>query len=548
MIEATRSFKALSEEFVEIGFRHDPVAATNVGIHDYDAELPNDTPEGFAERIAWLSGFEARLASNVDRDVLDPLQRVDLALLRSRIAGMRCDLEQIRTQSRNPVRYPETALLGVFLLVARPFAPLEERKEAMLARLMAIPDYLSGARACLDDVSTAAVDIASEVALTGPGFVDDVVRMLLRGFPGEAERIEHAGARARLGFLQYQDYLEQELRPRATGRFAIGEAVMNAKLEREHLLSMDCAALDELGRAEIERVRGLLEDEARQRDATRSWREQLADAKRRHPESLHLRESYMAEVERARKFVEAHRLAPMPDGKLEIVDTPVFERATTTYSAYLPPAPFDIDQTGYFFITPIDLSRRREEQRQQLEAHSRAAIPLIALHETWPGHHLQLLHGNRAGSRLRRLGDSTLFAEGWALYCEELMFEQGFFEDPATRLFQLRDLLWRACRVVLDVRLQTERITLGEAVAFLVENVGLERPTAEIEIKRFILRPTLPLGYLVGKKLLIEMRDEVKQRLGSRFDLHDFHAALLGSGTIPPALVREDLRTRLGVG
>src|SRR5262249_19514452 len=158
-----------------------------------------------------------------------------------------------------------------------------------------------------------------------------------------------------------------------------------------------------------------------------------------HPDPSRLREAYQAEVARAREFTESRRIAPIPAGRLEIIDTPVFERPTTPFAAYLPPAPFELDQVGTFYVTPIDLSRPRAEREQRLAGHNLVGLPLIALHEAYPGHHLQLLHANRAGSRLRRLGDSSVFAEGWALYCEELMFEQGFFTDPATRLVQLRD-------------------------------------------------------------------------------------------------------------
>ena len=546
MVETQGRFNALSEEFVEVGFRYDPVAATSAGIHDYDHLLPNDSPDGFRERTAWLRDFERRLAASVPPERLAAEQRVDLELLRTRLAALRCGLEQIRVQARDPVRYPDTALLGVFLLLARPFAPLEERKEAILSRLMAIPDYLEAARANLEHPAEVAIDTASEVALGGLAFVDDVTRSLLRSFPGEAERIEHGGGRARMGFLQYQGFLERELRGRAAPGFAIGREAMDFKLRNEHLLQMDCDALEQFGCEQVEQTRRLLEEEAKRLDPSRSWREQVAAAKRRHPEAARLRDAYVAEVDRARRFVEEKRLAPIPDGRLEIIDTPIFDRATIPYAAYLPAAPFDWDHTAYFFVTPVDGSRPADEQAQRLEGHPTDGMPLIVVHEAYPGHHVQLLHANRAGSRLRRLADSDVLAEGWALYCEELMHEQGYY-SPATRLLQLKDLMWRACRVVLDVRLHTGRVSFDQAVEFLVEEAMLDRASAVAEVRRYVLTPTEPMSYLVGKKLILEMRDEAMRRMGSRFSLYDFHAALLASGSLPPALVREELRERIGV-
>jgi uncharacterized protein (DUF885 family) len=546
MADSVKSFAALSEEYVEVSLRHHPVAATLQGIHDYDSLLPNHTPDGFRDESAWLRDFDQRLVTAVPWEELPTEQRVDFAILRSRIATARAELEEIRSHTRNPAIYPDTALHGLFLLMARPFAPLVERKEPILARMMAIPEYLERARANLGQVPAVFREIASEVNSSGPGFVDDMARTLMHSFPGEGERIEHAASRARVGFLQFQEFLDRDLKGRIGGSYAIGERWMNYKLEREHLLSMDCNYLEAWGREHVERTRALLESEAKRIDPSKSWREQIAEGKQRHPEALKVREAYVAEMERARRFVTEKRIAPIPDATLEIIDTPVFERSTTPYAAYLSPAPFDADQTGYFYVTPIDLSRRREEQRQQLQGHDYISIALTSVHEAFPGHHLQLCTANRTGSRLRRIADSNVLAEGWALYCEELMWEQGFHLDPRARLFQLKDLLWRACRVVIDVGLHTGRMTIAQAVEYQIEQAMIERVNAEAEVKRYTATPTQPMSYLVGKMLLVELRREAERRLGSRFNLYDFHAALLASGSAQPFLVREELWERLG--
>jgi uncharacterized protein (DUF885 family) len=388
-----------------------------------------------------------------------------------------------------------------------------------------------------------------DMAAHGPTFVDEVVRTLLRQFPGEAERLEHAGNRARSGFLRIHDWMERDLKPRASGTFAIGERWMNYKLEREHMVPFTCTELERVGREHVAHVHLLLEDEARRHDARRHWRELIADGRRRAPEPHWLREAYVVEMERARRFVLDRRIAPIPLGeRLEILDTPVFERGMLPYAAYQAPAPFDADPAGVFYVTPIDIRRSKDEQAAQLGAHCTPALPIIALHEGYPGHHLQLTHANRSATRLRRIVHSDVFAEGWALYCEELMWEQGYFTaDPLTRLFQLRDLLFRACRVVLDASLHSGRMSPEEAVDYLVDQVMLDRSLARSEVQRYCMTPTVPMSYLVGKLQILELRSEAQQRLGARFHLHDFHAALLASGTIPPTLVREELWPRLGL-
>jgi uncharacterized protein (DUF885 family) len=127
------------------------------------------------------------------------------------------------------------------------------------------------------------------------------------------------------------------------------------------------------------------------------------------------------------------------------------------------------------------------------------------------------------------------------------MWEQGYFTaDPLTRLFQLRDLLFRACRVVLDMALHSGRMSPEQAVSYLVDEVMLDPTMAAGEVQRYCMTPTQPSSYLLGRQQILELRTEAQQKLGSRFHLHDFHAALLASGTIPLALVREELWPRLG--
>ena len=549
MLETIRTFTALSEEFVELFMKHHPVAATEAGIHDYDHLLPDDSPDGLRARAAWLRDLDQRLVASVPWEELPLEPRIDFALLRSRIAALRADLEEIKVPQRYPGVYLERALNGVHLLLARSFAPLDERKEAVVARLMAIPDYLEAVKPNLQQVPPELLAASLGTAAQGPTFVDEVVRTLLKQFPGEAERLEHAGNRARSGFLRFHDWMERELKPRSAGTFAIGERWMNYKLEREHMVPYTCAHLEEMGREHVARAQEQLEVEARRRDPRRTWRELIDDGRRRVPEPHWLRDAYVAEMDRARRFVLERRIAPIPPGeRLEILDTPVFERALVPFAAYQAPAPFDTDTAGVLYVTPIDIRRAKDEQAGQLGAHCTPALPIIALHEGYPGHHLQLSHANRAGSRLRRIMHSDVFAEGWALYCEEMMWEQGYFTaDPLTRLFQLRDLLFRACRVVLDAALHSGRMTPQQAVDYLVEHAMLDRGVAASEVSRYCTTPTQPMSYLVGKLQILELRAEAQQKLGARFLLHDFHAALLASGTIPPALVREELWSRLGV-
>ncbi|MEO0225767.1 MAG: DUF885 domain-containing protein, partial [candidate division WOR-3 bacterium] len=178
-------------------------------------------------------------------------------------------------------------------------------------------------------------------------------------------------------------------------------------------------------------------------------------------------------------------------------------------------------------------------QEEVLRGHPVYGIPIIALHEGYPGHHLQLVYSNRTKRKIRKLFGSSVFAEGWALYCEEMMAEVGFYSDPRTKLLKLKDQLWRACRIIIDIGLHTEKINFDEAVNILVNDAKLERVHAEKEVTRYTFTPTQPLSYLIGKKQILEFRHDYETKLGRSFRLKDFHDQLLSFGTIPVVLIRE---------
>ena len=545
VLETQRAFSALSEEYVEVSLRHDPVAATRAGVHDYDSLLPDHSPDGMRARSTWLRDFDQRLVASVPWEELSIGPRVEFAFLRASLAAERARVEELHRAASNPARPPATALEGVFLLAARPFAPLEDRKEALLERLMAIPEYLEGARLHLQRASAPALAAARDLNLSGPAYLDGVMRALLRAFPGEAERIEHAGERARVGFLRYQEFLDLELRPRGEAPFAVGERWLNYLIEHEHLLSMDAAFVDAHARETMARGERELEAEARRLEPSRPWREQIDAARRRHPEALRLREAYESEVERARAFTAEQVHPSMPGCGLELLDTPEYQQAARPFAGYDPPAPLETERVGFLFVTPIDLGQSPEAQAGQLAGHDYATLSLRVARESWPGRHLQACAAMQGATRLRRLAMSPLACDGWALEAGGLMLEAGFCLDPRARLFRLRDQLEAAALAAVDVGLHLGRLTLEEAETLLVERARMPRAAALAAVRGAALEPARTLCAMVGSALIAELREEWRSKLGDAFDAAAFHAALLSVGRLPIFLVREELNQRL---
>jgi uncharacterized protein (DUF885 family) len=168
-----------------------------------------------------------------------------------------------------------------------------------------------------------------------------------------------------------------------------------------------------------------------------------------------------------------------------------------------------------------------------MREHNWASISNTSIHEAYPGHHHQLAAAMRHPSVARLLVDAPEFVEGWGMYSEQMLREHGFDATPQHRVILYTDAIWRACRIILDIRLHRGEVTVDEAIDFLVEHTGFERPNATAEVHRYTYTPTYQLSYLLGKVLLLRLRADEQSRLGDAFDLRRFHDALLYSGSLP---------------
>jgi Uncharacterized protein conserved in bacteria len=216
-----------------------------------------------------------------------------------------------------------------------------------------------------------------------------------------------------------------------------------------------------------------------------------------------------------------------------VVTTPEYLRNVMPFAAYFQPAKFDADRRGIYIVTPSV-----DGEPHAMREHNWASISNTSIHEAYPGHHLQLSAAVEHSSLTRLLTDAPEFVEGWGMYSEQMMREQGFDATPQHRVIMYTDAIWRSCRIILDVRLHRGQISVPDAIDFLVEQTGFERPNATAEVHRYTHTPTYQLSYLLGKVMLLRLRDDERRRLGSDFSLKGFHDALLFSGSIPVSFHR----------
>lgn len=534
-------FRQLAEEIIASSWKNSPIAATFAGIHDHDHELDDIDRDRLAAVNSERKRFLDRLGS-LNQDALGPDDRIDHLLLCNYLRSSIKEFEDVRYWQKNPADYANSCIDAVHVLLLREFAPLEERAAAILSRMEQIPRFLRDAKRNLDDTPRVFTRLAIDINAGGRNFIDKMTTELGSRVPALARDLDATRGRALAAMTDYARYLEKEILPRATGTFAVGAEHYNFKLKTDHVLPYTAGELLEYGQNIKERTERELEQAARHIDPDRTWIELVEDIKNLHPRAPDLAAAYKREMERARQFIRDHDLVTLPrDEALEVIPTPEFLRPTLPYAAYMNPAPFEEQQKGFFFVTPVDERLPLDRQEEILRGHPSCGIPVIALHEGYPGHHLQLVHANRVRSRLRRLLGTTVFIEGWALYCEEMMYDAGFYSDPRSRLLQLKDQLWRACRVIIDVGLHTGNMTFEQAVDLLVDGAKLQRVHAEKEVTRYTFTPTQPMSYLVGKRQIVELRRDYQNKAGADFNLKKFHDLILGFGSIPVCLIRQAL-------
>ncbi len=536
-------FERLVERYLRTVVDDHPVAATYLGFHERDGELGDFSAEALLEKNRHLKDVLADLEKLAPGLRGDEAQ-VDAEALRASLRRSVFEYEVLRTHELNPIGYIGTALSGCNELIVGGFAPLPDRARSLVGRLRGIREVVGSLERNVARPPAVFASIGTDIARGGLAFVKSVLPSVAAQVPELAADLEEAGASAGEAF-QRAERLLGELAESSREPFHVGRERYEWLLREYHMLEMDSGELRETGREALAETARRMAEVSAEVDAAREWREVVEKLKADHPPASGLRERYAAEMARARDFVRERGLVSIPDGEeLEVIDTPVFLRKLLPYAAYHPAGPFEKRQRGLFYVTPVDRSASPEQQEKQLRGHSTHTIPIIALHEAYPGHHLQLVRANLQPRLARKLVHNTVFIEGWALYCEEMMKEVGFYADPLTRLGQLRETLWRAARVVVDVGLQLGEMSVAEAVEFMVSEVGLERVNATAEVRRYTANPTQPSSYLVGKLAIQDIRRRYEERAGAAFDLRTFHDELLDLGSIQPALAERALGLR----
>lgn len=532
------SFADLAAEFLDAEFADSPVRASSLGLTDYDEQLDDLTEAAFERRRLtdreWLDRF-----ADVPDDGLGPDEMIDRDLVVSILRGRQI-MDGFEMWRRQPDTYLNPGMSGIFALFLHELRPVEELVGAAIARMKQIPDNLdAGVRNLRSDmVPDIFLERAANQARAGARYVREILPAQVDD-PALSAKLAGAGEVAAAAYEDYVAFLD-EMRPTARGKWAIGEERYSALLREKEMLGFGAAELRDRGRAAYDELATELARCARKLRKTDDWKQVLDELNEDHPDTPEeMRIGYEEWTERARVFLKDHHLVTFPKGEVcDVVPSPHFQRPVLAVASYMQPPPFSDRMKGHFFVPFPPDGAPPDEVAKRLASNSFPGIPTTAVHEAYPGHHWHLVMSKSNPSRLRQAYRTPYFSEGWALYAERMMREQGFFADLTHEMFQYEATIFRAARIIVDTSLHMGEMTWDEAVAFMTEHTALTEPTAKAEVTRYCAWPTQASSYLTGCLEIVRIREAFfKKRKSSDTDaLRAFHDAITSSGGLPIAL------------
>ena len=543
-----RPFDKLAARLAADQFEGSPTLASDLGLTEYDHLLPDMSAAAIQTRERRQDEWTRRLRDLptdelTDDEVLDR----DLVLMVLRGRSLMRDWADWR---RSPDHYAGPALTGVFGLLMHRLRPQPELAAAVAARLRATPDLLQAGIDNLDPELAHAAILRRGLGMVraGIGYARSVSAEFDEG-SGRSD-VAAAGEVAAQAYERFAEHVAS-LAETAHGEWAIGEARYDALLQEAEGLGYGTRDLRERGQAAYDDLAADMSARARKLRGHDDWLGILKEFNEDRPETPEeMLALYQQATAAARAFCVKHELVTMPDGEeCAVVPSAPFSRSVVAVAHYMQPPPFappgsEHADRGHFFVPYPPDGATPDEVAARLATNNKHGLWSIAVHEAYPGHHwhfawLAANQSSGGGRPLRSIFGSTYFVEGWGLYTEDLLNEQGFFATPEQELCQRDFRAFRAARIIVDTSLHLGEMSVDEAVDFMSSKTSLSRETAQAEVLRYCAWPTQASSYLTGALEIARLRQRWLNE--ARGSLRDFHDRAAGSGRLPVSLVERAL-------
>lgn len=550
-------FEKLAERYVDEFPSYSPVSATSLGDHRFDHQLDQVSESSRNHKADFYRGILEEM-EGIDAAQLSRANQVDYALLEHRLNAALWQITELQEWAWNPLNYTSLAGGAIYGLMAREFAPIDTRLDCVADRLEEFPRLYEQIRATLipERVPRIHAETAIKQNRGALSILDNLVKPHLSELTTDRrKRLRRAMETARGVIERHQQWLESELLDKAAGDFRIGARLYDQKLAFRLQSPLTRQQIRKRAEEELAGVRARMYEIAKGLYA----KEHPYTVFARQPSEFYMQVIIRAALEMAYRdipardqvvatakrslaitteFVREKDLVTIPSDPVEIIIMPEFRRGVSI--AYCDsPGPLDVGQQTYYAIAPLPADWDDTQVRSYLREYNIRSIHDLTIHEAMPGHFLQLAHSNRYPGRLRSVLSSGTFIEGWAVYTEEMMCDEGFLDgDPLMRLISLKWYLRGIANALIDQAIHTGGMTRDEAMRVMIEDTFQEEREAAAKWTRAQLTSAQLPTYFVGYQEHRDLRREAEQRWGEKFDLKEYHDKVISFGSPPVKFVR----------
>jgi uncharacterized protein (DUF885 family) len=539
---ADLQFEHLVDDFVFGSLALSPATATGVGYHVHrgvslDDQLDDLSPAGIDASRALLRDIETRIAK-LDAKSLNAEQRADTNIMRDAIGASRLDLDEIQSYRHNPTTYVELLGNALYSPYVLQYAPAPERFKHIIQRMAKIPEFIRQAEENLQD----SPDIWNKVAREENAGNIDLIDGALRAACPAA--LTHSYAEAATPALEalrgFNTWLEGSL-SKKTADWRLGKQRYAAKFRFVLATGQTPEALLKEAESDLAKTRLDLVQLA----APKSVEQALADVARHHATPATYMASAKQSLANAMAFVKARDLVTLPpNANLHVIETPVFMRGVYGVGGFNQAPPLEPKLGAFYWVTPIPASWPQVRIDSKLREYNDSGLAHLTVHEAMPGHYVQAEYANEVQPRARRLLRSIFgngpYVEGWAVYTQQLMADEGYLSDtPGYRLTLAKQMLRVLANTILDVRLQTMDMTDAQAMALLTKSTYQETEEATAKLQRAKLSSCQLPTYYAGYKGWLAVREHYEATHGEAIPLKQFHEAALREGAVPLPVLAE---------
>lgn len=555
---ADAAFADLSKRALDTWMQLSPVSATQIGDHRYDSEIDDLSAAGQQKTVAAYKALLGEL-DRIDVAKLGRENQVDAAILRNQLQSEIWNAEVLQSGKWDPQLYNGIAGSAIYGLMAREFAPLPERLKSATARMEKLPAIFAQARENLDPARVPKIH-AETVAKQNKGILS-IVDTFITPHIGELPQADQQRLQAAIDGLkkavdEQQTWLDNTLVPNAKGDFRIGAEKYDQKLKFALSSSLSRQEIGERARAELKRVRedmyGIAQTVLKDKPGAPEMPAQPTDEQQQKAIEAALELAYAdkpardkvvddakAALDQSTAFVREHDLMTLPDAPVDIILMPEFQRGVAV--AYCDsPGPLDKNLKTFYAVSPIPDDWNDKQVDSFLREYNSRMIHLLSIHEGTPGHYLEGWHSAKFPSTLRAVLRSGLFAEGWAVYTERMMQEQGYLDnDPLFHLVQLKFYLRTISNAILDQGVHVDNWDREKAMHLMTHDAFQQESEAAGKWVRAQLTSAQLPTYFVGAQEHFDTRKAMQDKLGDKFNLKAYHDQMLSYGAPPVRFARQ---------